>query len=292
VSAFVDATLQGLAQGSMIALLALGYTMVYGVLGLINFAHGEVFMAGAYAGQLVLARLAGRWPPAAAFAAAVAAALAASVGVGLGVERVAYRPVLERPAAPGAAAPSPLVTALAASVLLQNVAAVAFGNRPRSYPRLALPTQPLVVVAALVAALALRAALVRTWLGKGMRAAAADVEAARLVGMRTSRVVAFTFGVGSALAALGAVLYCLDQSQAYPTMGGAVGSRAFVAAVLGGVGSVPGAVLGGLLLGLVGEWTKLTDYAAGQDVVTFAVLVAVLLVRPAGLLGRRREEKV
>ncbi|HEU4538351.1 MAG TPA: branched-chain amino acid ABC transporter permease [Polyangiaceae bacterium] len=288
---FADATLQGLAQGSMIALIALGYTMVYGVLGLINFAHGEVFMAGAFAGQIALVRFGGGLPPPLAFAAAVACAFAASLAVGLSVERLAYRPLLERPPGPGPR-PSPLVTALAMSVLLQNVAVVALGTRPRGYPRLALPTQPLIVAAALAAMLALHLVLARTWLGKALRAVAADPEAARLVGMRTARVVAFAFALGSALAALGAVLYCLDQSQAYPTMGAAVGTRAFVAAVLGGIGSVPGAVLGGLLLGLVGEWSKLTDYAGGQDALGFAVLVVVLLVRPTGLLGRRREEKV
>jgi branched-chain amino acid transport system permease protein len=282
-----DATLQGLAQGSMIALIALGYTMVYGVLGLINFAHGEVFMAGAFAGQLVLVGGAGFLPAPLAFAFALAGALAASLAVGLAVERGAYRPLLERPPAPGPR-PSPLVTALAMSVLLQNLAVVAFGTRPRSYPRLDLPTQPLIVASALAAMLALQATLSRTWLGKAMRAVAADAEAARLVGLRTPRVVAFT----SALAALGAVLYCLDQSQAYPTMGAALGTRAFTAAVLGGIGSVPGAVLGGLLLGLVGEWSKLTDYAGGQDVLSFAALVVVLLVRPTGLLGKKHEEKV
>jgi branched-chain amino acid transport system permease protein len=291
VGQLADATLQGLAQGSMIALIALGYTMVYGVLGLINFAHGEVFMAGAFAGQFALSFAAPRLPPAFAFAAALAAALAASLAVGLAVERGAYRPLLERPPGPGPK-PSPLVTSLAMSVLLQNIAVVAFGTRPRSYPRLALPTQPLIVVSALVAMVALEAALSRSWLGKAMRATAADAEAARLVGIRTPRVVAFAFALGSALAALGAVLYCLDQSQAYPTMGPALGTRAFTAAVLGGIGSVPGAVLGGLLLGLVGEYSKLTDYAGGQDVLSFVVLVAVLLARPTGLLGRRREEKV
>ncbi|HEU4411280.1 MAG TPA: branched-chain amino acid ABC transporter permease [Polyangiaceae bacterium] len=285
------ATLQGLAQGSMIALIALGYTMVYGVLGLINFAHGEVFMAAAFAGQIVLVGGAGYLPAPLAFAFALAAALAAALAVGLAVERGAYRPLLERPPGPGPR-PSPLVTALAMSVLLQNVAVVAFGTRPRSYPQLDLPTQPLIVAAALAAMLALQATLARTWLGKAMRATAADAEAARLVGLRAPRVVAFTFALGSALAALGAVLYCLDQSQAYPTMGAALGTRAFAAAVLGGIGSVPGAVLGGLLLGLVGEWSKLTDYAGGQDVLSFAALVVVLLVRPTGLLGRRREEKV
>src|SRR5262249_15803616 len=132
----------------------------------------------------------------------------------------------------------------------------------------------------------------RTWFGKAMRALSANEEAARLMGVKTSRVIALTFALGSSLAALGAVLYCLDQSQVYPTMGFIIGTRAFVAAVLGGIGSITGAMLGGLLLGVVGEMVKLTDYSGGVDVLVFLVLIAVLLVRPAGLLGSTRAEKV
>jgi branched-chain amino acid transport system permease protein len=125
-----------------------------------------------------------------------------------------------------------------------------------------------------------------------MRALSANEEAARLMGIRTSRVIAMTFALGSSLAALGAVLYCLDQSQVYPTMGVIIGTRAFVAAVLGGIGSITGAMLGGLLLGIIGELVKLTDYSGGVDVLVFVVLILVLLVRPAGLLGSARVEKV
>ena len=132
----------------------------------------------------------------------------------------------------------------------------------------------------------------KTWIGKAMRALSANVEAARLMGIRTGRVIAFTFAVGSSLAALGAVLYCLDQSQVYPTMGVVIGTRAFVAAVLGGIGSIPGALLGGGLIGVIGELVKLSDYSGGQDVLIFIVLILVLLLKPAGLLGKAGIEKV
>jgi branched-chain amino acid transport system permease protein len=132
----------------------------------------------------------------------------------------------------------------------------------------------------------------RTWFGRALRALSADEEAARLMGIRTSRVIAVTFAVGSALAALGAVLFCLDQSQVYPTMGFVIGTRAFVAAVLGGIGSLGGAMLGGLLLGVLGELVKLTDYSGGVDVLVFLVLIAVLLARPTGLLGSAAAERV
>ena len=126
----------------------------------------------------------------------------------------------------------------------------------------------------------------RTWIGKAMRALSMNVEAARLMGIRTGRVIAFTFALGSSLAALGAVLYCLDQSQVYPTMGVVIGTRAFVAAVLGGIGSIPGAMLGGVLIGIIGELVKLTDYSGGPDVLVFVVLILVLLVGPRACSAR------
>jgi branched-chain amino acid transport system permease protein len=178
------------------------------------------------------------------------------------------------------------------SVLLQNAAVLVFDARPKSYPRIVSNTQMIIFVTTLVVMGLLHLLVNHTWLGKAMRALSTNVEAARLMGIRTSWVILFTFAVGSSLAALGAVLYCFDQSQAYPTMGQVIGTRAFVAAVLGGIGSIPGAVLGGILLGVVGELTKLTSYSGGQDVLTFLVLIGVLLWKPTGLLGRSGVEKV
>jgi branched-chain amino acid transport system permease protein len=324
----LEALINGLAQGAMIALVALGYTMVYGILKLINFAHSEVFMMGAYFGVITLAMLTGnaaplggmsvpdatlgaaaatlgvlRGHPLVATAIATVVAMACASLLGIFVERVAYRPLRGR--GKGALVRiTPLVTALGMSVLLQNVAQLVFAPKFRPYPQVVggavnLPgigsistSRILILVAALVVMVGLELIVKSTWFGKSMRALSANEEAARLMGVRTSRVIATTFALGSALAALGAVLFCLDQSQVYPTMGVIIGTRAFVAAVLGGIGSITGAMLGGLLIGIIGELVKLSDYSGGVDVLVFVVLILVLLVRPAGLLGSTRVEKV
>jgi branched-chain amino acid transport system permease protein len=305
----LEAIVTGITQGAMIALVALGYTMVYGVLRLINFAHSEVFMMAAYVGLLVLGApteaMSGH--PLLSTALATLLAMAAAAALGVLIERVAYRPLRGR-AGPGGktalARVTPLVTALATSVLLQNTAQLLFTARVRPYPQVlgGLVELPLVgtmsssrlciLVAAVLVMGGLELVVKRTWFGKALRALSVDEEAARLMGIKTSRVIATTFALGSALAALGAVLFCLDQSQVYPTMGVVIGTRAFVAAVLGGIGSITGAMLGGLVLGVVGELVKLTDYSGGVDVLVFLVLIAVLLVRPTGLLGGARAEKV
>ncbi len=288
------ALITGLAQGSMIALVALGYTMVYGVLKLINFAHSEVFMMGAYAGLFALTWLGGAEHPLLAVVGGTMLAMAAVSVLGILVERVAYRPLRARGPnrGKGNSRITPLVTALGVSVLLQNTAQLFFGARYRSYPQLVTHTRVAIFVVAVLVMAGLELLIHRTWLGKSMRALSVDLEAARLMGIRTGRVIAATFAIGSALAALGAILYCLDQSQVYPTMGVGIGTRAFVAAVLGGIGSIPGALLGGGLIGVVGELIKLSDYSGGQDVLVFLVLILVLLFKPTGLLGKAGIEKV
>jgi branched-chain amino acid transport system permease protein len=299
----IEALVTGLTQGAMIALVALGYTMVYGVLKLINFAHSEVFMMSAYFGLFLIAALGGTANP---MVAGIAGTLLAMVGaslLGILVERVAYRPLRGR--GRGALLRiTPLVTALGMSVLLQNLAQLLFTAKFRPYPQLMTGTTTLpvigtlstsrvvILVVTILVMIALELIVKRTWFGKAMRALSANEEAARLMGIRTSRVISMTFALGSSLAALGAVLFCLDQSQVYPTMGVVIGTRAFVAAVLGGIGSITGAMLGGLLIGVIGEMVKLTDYSGGADVLVFLVLIVVLLVRPAGLLGSTRAEKV
>lgn len=340
----LEALLTGVTQGAMIALVALGYTMVYGVLKLINFAHSEVFMMAAYIGLFLITALGGAQSPMLAGVAGTVCAMGFAAALGVAVERVAYRPLRmgkgarsvrallsllgilafpfgrvvrlfrkdggdadDQPDEPGRRKSAllrvtPLVTALGMSVLLQNLAQLLFSAKFRPYPQLMNGTvnvgvtmsssRVLILVTAVVVMVLLELIVTRTWFGKAMRALSANEEAARLMGIRTSRVIAMTFALGSSLAALGAVLYCLDQSQAYPTMGVIIGTRAFVAAVLGGIGSITGAMLGGLLLGVIGELVKLTDYSGGVDVLVFVVLILVLLVRPAGLLGSARVEKV
>jgi branched-chain amino acid transport system permease protein len=312
VGKLVGALFTGLAQGSMIALVALGYTMVYGILKLINFAHSEVFMMGAYAGLFAIGLLIwlltggvgapshvaiGAMGGVVATVAGVGGTLIAMVfaaGLGVLVERIAYAPLRARGKGSANSRITPLVTALGMSVLLQNLAQLLFRADRRGYPQL-LPidhTRKVIFVTAVVVMVGLELFVHRTWTGKAMRALSVNIEAARLMGVRTSRIISLTFVTGSMLAALGAVLYCLDQSQVYPTMGVVIGTRAFVAAVIGGIGSIPGAMLGGLLIGVIGELTKLTPYSGLQDVLIFGALIAVLLVKPTGLLGKAGIEKV
>jgi branched-chain amino acid transport system permease protein len=299
----IEALVTGLTQGAMIALVALGYTMVYGVLKLINFAHSEVFMMGAYFGLFLIAAFGGTANPLVAGVAGTLLSMVAASLLGIAVERVAYRPLRGR--GRGALLRiTPLVTALGMSVLLQNLAQLLFTARFRPYPQLITgqmtfpgigtlsKSRVLILVVTVLVMIALELIVKKTWFGKAMRALSANEEAARLMGIRTSRVISMTFALGSSLAALGAVLFCLDQSQVYPTMGVVIGTRAFVAAVLGGIGSITGAMLGGLLIGIIGELVKLTDYSGGADVLVFLVLILVLLVRPSGLLGSTRAEKV
>lgn len=315
----LEAIVTGITQGAMIALVSLGYTMVYGVLKLINFAHSEVFMMAAYFGLIFLALLVGDASavsgivtphggvlgghPLVATALATTLAMVAASTLGILVERAAYRPLRGR--GKGALVRvTPLVTALGMSVLLQNLAQLLFSARFRPYPQVLTgevhvpvlgtlsTSRAVILVAAIVVMAGLELVVKKTWFGKAMRALSANEEAARLMGIRTSRVISMTFALGSSLAALGAVLFCLDQSEVYPTMGVVIGTRAFVAAVLGGIGSISGAMLGGLLIGIIGEVVKLTDYSGGVDVLVFLVLILVLLVRPAGLLGSTRAEKV
>lgn len=290
----LNALVTGLAQGSMIALVALGYTMVYGILKLINFAHSEVFMMGAFIGLFAMLALGGEASPLLAGVAGTLIAMLFAGVLGVLVERLAYAPLRARGRAGANTRITPLVTALGMSVLLQNLAQLLFTARYRGYPQI-LPiehTRQVIFVVAVAVMIGLELFVHRTWTGKAMRALSVNVEAARLMGIRTSRVIALTFVTGSMLAAVGAVLYCLDQSQVYPTMGVVIGTRAFVAAVIGGIGSIPGAMLGGILIGVIGELTKLTPYSGLQDVLVFTVLIGVLLLRPSGLLGKPGIEKV
>ena len=306
----------GLALGSLYALIALGYTMVYGILKLLNFAHGDVYMVGAFIGYGVLSAFGGSPSPSIALVPLIVLmVLAAMLGAGaLGVviERFAYRPLREAPRI------APLISALGVSFFLQNSMLLLFGAQFRSYDpfQLGSPdpelfvTGPLVdplfriagvnvqviqvvVVATTVGLMvALTLLVARTRLGKAMRATAFDREAAAMMGIEVDRVIASTFFIGSVLAGAAGVMFGLLFSQIFHFMGFLAGLKGFTAAVVGGIGSIPGAMLGGLLVGLVEAYAQ--GYLGGQwsDVTVFGILIFVLLVRPSGLLGARAMQKV
>ncbi|MCE7873635.1 branched-chain amino acid ABC transporter permease [bacterium CPR1] len=291
--------LNGLVLGSVYALIALGYTMVYGVLKLINFAHGDVLMLGAFAGFYIGSSVADSVPMPLLVTLVLSMVICAVIGVT--IERLAYKPVR---AAPSLTA---LITAMGVSLFLEYTTALVLGPTPRGFPSekllptstvMAIPGLPNISNRQLVVmgtALALMGLLyyivVHTKMGKAMRAVSFDKDAARLMGINVDQVISFTFAIGSALAAAGGVLFALTYGRVDPYMGIYPGLKAFIAAVLGGIGSIPGAMLGGLLMGFT-ESTASYFVSTYRDAVLFSVLVIILLVRPAGILGRGLVEKV
>ena len=290
----------GLAVGGVYALVALGYTMVYGVLRLINFAHGELFTLGAYLGFSFLASsfLGGRLGSGGGLV-VLALLVMGLVGVaGVLLERAAYRPLREAPRL------SAVVSALGASIFLQNALMLVYGARFQVYPEEALPTGSVALGAARVPAMRVAVALVslalmaalwlfvnRTRTGTAIRAVALDRDAARLCGIDVDGVVRAVFLVGPALGGVAGLMVGLTYGQVGFTMGWSYGMKAFTAAILGGIGNVPGAMLGGLLLGLAESLGSAYVSSAWKDAIAFVVLVAVLLVRPTGILGERVAEK-
>jgi branched-chain amino acid transport system permease protein len=292
----------GLVLGGLYALVALGYTMVYGILGLINFAHGEVVMFGAMLALTLLA-LAADWavPGALLVTGAILLAVPVCMGLGFLVERVAYRPLRRAPRL------APLITAIGVSIFLQNLAMVIWGRQYLPFP----PVLPLVIydwagasvtslqIVIVVTSLGMMTGLLtlvnRTRLGRAMRATAQNPEVAGLMGVDVNRIIALTFVIGSGLAAVAGVLWSAYYGQAHYAMGFMLGLKAFSAAVLGGIGNIPGAMLGGFLLGVIeslgaGYIGDLTGGFLGshyQDIFAFLVLILVLVFRPSGLLGER-----
>ncbi|MFY9975705.1 MAG: branched-chain amino acid ABC transporter permease [Chromatiaceae bacterium] len=294
--------LNGLILGSLYALVALGYTMVYGILELINFAHGEIVMLGALVSVTVLAALTGAGVPVVlALPLALAAAVAVCVSTGVLVERVAYRPLRNAPRL------APLITAIGVSIVLQNLAMIIWGRQYLSFPPVldiqifelhgatVTNVQILIVAVAGVTMAGLLLLVQRTRLGRAMRATAQNREVAGLMGVDVNRVIAATFAVGSALAAVAGLLIAAYYGIAHYNMGFMLGLKAFSAAVLGGIGNIPGALLGGLLLGVIeslgaGYIGDLTGGFLGshyQDIFAFFILILVLIFRPSGLLGER-----
>ena len=293
---FFNQLLNGLEVGSIYALIALGYTMVYGIVKLINFAHGDIIMVGAYAAQLLLTGLG--LPLYLSVPIALLGAIVACVVFGVVIERVAYKPLRSSPRI------SSLITAIGISILLQNLAQVIFSAAQKPFPSI-FSVPPLVIgdlkisfttlltIGISILLMALLQFIVRsTRTGKAMRAVSEDMGAAQLMGINVNNTISITFAIGCALAAIGAFLYCLTYSQIKPTMGSLPGLKAFIAAVLGGIGIIPGAMLGGLLMGVAESMTKGYISSSLADAVVYGILIIVLLVKPAGLLGKKTSEKV
>ncbi|MEA3187094.1 MAG: branched-chain amino acid transport system permease protein [Chthoniobacter sp.] len=329
---FLQQVINGLSLGAIYALIALGYTMIYGVLRFVNFAHGDVFMVGSYAGfylaPLLIAGLAAEgaakppWTPpfaknslAGAICVLVAAMLICAA-LGIIIEKLAYRPLRSRPRL------TVLITAIGVSIFLEYTGQFVFGVDPRYFPEILethtvgnFPTerwhflnlddlglavtnvQLIVFVVTLLLLFALRIVVLNTRMGMAMRALSSNPTACSLMGVNNDVVVSFTFGLGSALAAAGGILYALMYPSIDPLMGVLVGLKAFVAAVLGGIGNIPGAALGGMLIGVVetmvvGYGEHIGIASSYRDGVAFAILILILLVKPTGLFGKSEREKV
>jgi len=295
--------INGLALGAIYGLIALGYTMVYGVLRFINFAHGDVFMLGAFAGYF-LSPLVNRFLPAQSYLGAalvLVLAMAICAGIGVLIEFLAYRPLRRRPKL------TVLITAIGVSLFLEYTGQhkSVFGAAPRKFPDLIPDTawhfgglvlntnQVLVFVTTVLLLIALTFIVQKTKMGTAMRAVSFNEQAAALMGVNINSVISFTFGLGSALAGAGGILFAMNYASIDPLMGVQTGLKAFIAAVFGGIGNLPGAALGGLILGVVetfaGGIPGLSNY---RDGIAFAILILILLIRPAGLLGKLQTEKV
>jgi branched-chain amino acid transport system permease protein len=300
---FLQQLINGLALGAIYALIALGYTMVYGVLRFINFAHGDVFMLGAFAGYF-LAPVVSRFLPPQSYAGSIVVlvlAMAICAALGMLIEILAYRPLRQRPKL------TVLITAIGVSLFLEYTCQhqAVFGAAPRKFPDLIPVTtwlwggvvisngQVIVFVVTLILLAGLRFIVQNTKVGTAMRALSFNEQAAALMGININSIISFTFGLGSALAAAGGILFAMNYASIDPLMGVQTGLKAFVAAVFGGIGNLPGAALGGLILGVVetfaGGIPGLSNY---RDGIAFAILIAVLIFRPAGLLGKVQTEKV
>ncbi len=300
---FLQQLINGLSLGAIYALIALGYTMVYGVLRFINFAHGDVFMLGAFAGYF-LAPAVNKFLPAQSYASGALVlilSMAVCALIGMLIEFLAYRPLRNRPKL------TVLITAIGVSLFIEYTCQhdKVFGAAPKAFPKL-IPfttwqigglvldsSQVIVFVTTALLLVALKFIVQRTRVGTAMRAVAFNPQAAALMGVNLNAIISFTFGLGSALAGAGGILFAMNYASIEPLMGVTVGLKAFIAAVFGGIGNLPGAALGGLILGLLetfaGGIPGVSNY---RDGIAFAILILVLLFKPAGLLGKSTVEKV
>ncbi len=293
---FVQQMVNGLALGSVYALIALGYTMVYGIVKLINFAHGDILMVGAFSGYYVLSYM-GVTPLSLLLAFVVSMAVCALLGVI--IEITCYKPLRNSPKI------TALITAIGVSFVLENGARVIpfMGPNPRQFPIVASgfvsflgvrvsKVQLMVFGVTLVLMLLLTYIVNFTKMGKAMRAVSFDMKTALLMGINVNRVISFTFAIGAALAAAAGILFAGSYPQIEPYMGMMPGLKAFVAAVLGGIGSIPGAMIGGLILGVAETLTKGFISSQLADAVSFGILIIILIIKPSGILGKNTREKV
>ena len=291
---FLSNLINGISLGSVYAIIALGYTMVYGIAKMLNFAHGDVIMIGAYISFCVTQYLnLPAWL-------SVLAAMFVCTLLGMTIERLAYKPLRSAPSL------AVLITAIGMSYFLQNLALLIWGSNPKSFtsiisfgPLRLFDGQLIISDVAIVTVLACILIMIgltwftgKTRMGKAMRAVSEDKGAAQLMGVNVNRTISVTFAIGSGLAAIAGVLLCSAYPTLMPTTGSMPGIKAFTAAVLGGIGSIPGAMLGGILLGVIEIFAKAYISTQLSDAIVFAVLIVVLLIKPAGLLGKKIREKV
>jgi len=290
---FLQQLINGVALGSVYALIALGYTMVYGIITLINFAHGEIFMVGAFIGLLLVSYFKVN------IFVAIIGAMIFCMLMGVLIELIAYRALRK------SSRLSALISAIGVSIFLSSLALMVFGADAKGFPDTAFPVQQihlgaadistlqlLIIGVAGVLMLGLEFIVQKTKIGKAMRATSEDYNTAALMGINVNRVISFTFALGSALAAAGGVLVGVLFNAVSFNMGLMAGLKAFAAAVLGGIGSIPGAMLGGLLLGVSEVFGVAIGYSSYRDAIAFSILVLVLLVKPTGLLGQKITKKV
>ncbi len=292
MESIIEQLINGLRSGSIYALIALGYTMVYGIAKMINFAHGDIIMVGAYSLYVFTVGLKMPVIPAVLLTIVVCAV------IGIVIEKVAYKPLRKAPPL------AVLITAIGVSYLLQNIAQLIFSANPITFKsiinlkavNIAGITIPGITIVTLVVTFICMTVLTlfinKTKAGSAMRAVSEDKAAAQLMGINVNRTISMTFAIGSALAAVAGIMFICQFQSIKPTLGALPGIKAFVAAVLGGIGSVPGAMLGGLLLGVIESVSKAYISTELADAIVFGVLVIVLLVKPSGLLGKNRIEKV
>ncbi|AWV32145.1 MULTISPECIES: branched-chain amino acid ABC transporter permease [Paenibacillus] len=298
---FIQQLINGISVGSIYALIALGYTMVYGIIKLINFAHGDVFMVGSFIGLFSARYLASAGlSPILVLLISLVISMTISALLGMSIERLAYKPLRK------ASRIAVLITAIGVSFLLEYSGVFVLGPQAKGFPEILNKqqynlfgssiqvdsNQIMILGTTVILMIILQYIVHRTKIGKAMRAVSFDMEAARLMGINVDRTISATFAIGSALAAAAGVIFGMTYNSVDPMMGVLPGLKAFVAAVLGGIGSIPGALVGGLLLGTVETEVSSLGYSSWRDGVAFAVLILILIFKPSGLFGKNVREKV